>query len=91
MVKGCERRVVVYKSNNSKYFYEAYFFIKPELCRRDYKKSDIAEEAQRIIEESVFGSAKRKKRKGGVVLLVCVFLFGCMLSSLVTLFVCSAI
>ena len=87
MVKGCERRVIVYKSKDSKYFLEAHFFVKPEICRRDYDKRDIVDEANRIIEESC-GSRRRRKTAKAAVFLLCSFLFGAALSSVVTLFLC---
>ena len=89
MVKGCERRVIVYKSHDSKYFYEAYFFMKPDVCREDYKKSDILREVDRIIEESSMMPQRERKRitKRGIKR-VMFFVFSCALSSIVTLFVC---
>ena len=90
MVKGCERRVVVYKTNDSKYFLEAYFFLKPEVCGRDYKKPDIVEEANRIIREScVFDGKKGSKKLKTAIFRVLFFIFTCALSSGVTLFICS--
>ena len=86
MVKGCERRVIVYKSKDSKYFLEAHFFVKPEICRRDYDKRDILDEANRIIEESC-GSRRRRNTKAAIFSLFS-FLFGAALSSVVTLFLC---
>ncbi len=90
MVKGCERRVIVYKSNDSKYFYEAYFFMKPEVCAKSYKKSDIIEEANRIVKESALGDGVRVKRRVREALLYAsVFILGGVLSSIVTLFISS--
>ena len=90
MVKGCERRVVVYKANDSKYFYEAYFFMKPEVCDKSYKKTDIMEEANRIIKESVLSSQRESKKKAFLwVLRVGILVFCCVLSSVVTYFVTS--
>lgn len=90
MVKGCERRVVVYKSNDSKYFCEAYFFLKPTLDRHDCKKRDMIEEANRIIRESAFCDTKKKRvRARTLVLRVGILLFSCALSSVVTLLLCS--
>ena len=87
MVKGCERRVIVYKSKDSKYFLEAHFFVKPELCRRDYDKRDILDEANRIIEESC-GSRRRRINTKAAIFSLFSFLFGSALSSVVTLFLC---
>ena len=90
MVKGCERRVVVYKANDSKYFLEAHFFLKPEVCGRDYKRTDMLEEANRIIRESCQSDSKnRKKGTKRVIFRVLFFLLACVLSSGVTLFVSS--
>ena len=63
MVKGCERRVVVYKSNGSKYFCEAHFFLKPTLDMKIVRRADMLEEANRIIRESELASPKRVKKR----------------------------
>ncbi len=90
MVKGCERRVVVYKSNGSKYFCEAHFFIKPTLDMKIVRRADMLEEANRIIRESELCRApKQKKRTRALVFRVILFLFGCALSSAVTLLISS--
>ena len=62
MVKGCERRVVVYKSNKSKYFYEAHFILKEGVKLHSETKRDILEEANRIIREST-GQKRKEKQK----------------------------
>ena len=63
MVKGCERRLVIYKSKNSKYFSEIHFIMKEEIDAKSEKRRDIIAEANKIVEESVPKSAKRKKRR----------------------------
>ena len=88
MVKGCERRVVVYKANDSKYFDEAYFFMKPEVCDKSYKKTDILEEVNRIVKESVVSpNGKSKKKVFLWILRVGILFFCCALSSVVTYFI----
>ena len=88
MVKGCEKRVIVYKSNDSKYFDKAYFFMKSEVCDKSYKKTDILDEANRIVKESVFlPRGKSKKSVFFWVLRVGILLFCCAVSSLVTYFI----
>ena len=90
MVKGCERRVVVYKSNDSKYFCEAYFFIKPSFERHDVKKRELLDEANRIVKESaLYGGADRKRRNKMLILYIAILTAVSLLSSGVTLFIAS--
>ena len=66
MVKGCERRVVIYKCKESKYFYEAHFIMKDGLELGRGKKSDIIAEANRIVGECSFDKSKGKKKRQAV-------------------------
>ena len=63
MVKGCERRLVIYKSNNSKYFSEVHFIMKEELDCKKADKRDIIAEANKIVDESTSQNKNSKQRK----------------------------
>ena len=63
MVKGCERRLVIYKSKDSKYFSEVHFIMKEEIDSKKALRRDIIEEANKIVSESTSLGEKRRKRK----------------------------
>ena len=80
MVKGCERRLVIYKSKNSKYFSEVHFIMKEDLDTKKEKRRDIIAEANKIVEEAnMQNEAGKQKRKKLSNLLF--FLLGCIFSS----------
>lgn len=79
MVKGCERRVVIYKSKNSRYFTEAHFIMKEGLELDRESKRDIIDEANRIVRECSFDKRKRVNKKAAalrVILVISGFVFG---------------
>lgn len=65
MVKGCERRLVIYKSKNSKYFSEVHFIMKEDVDCKKEKRRDIIAEANKIVDETNMQTefVKRKKRE----------------------------
>lgn len=80
MVKGCERRLVIYKSKNSKYFSEVHFIMKEDLDGKKENRRDIIAEANKIVDEAnMQGELGGRKRKKLSKLLF--FLLGCAFSS----------
>ena len=65
MVKGCERRLVIYKSKNSKYFSEVHFIMKEEVDGKKADRRDIISEANKIVDESTaqHKNSRNKKRE----------------------------
>ena len=74
MVKGCERRVVIYKTKESRYFSEAHFIMKDGLELDRERKRDVIEEANRIVRECSFDKKKRAGKKQ--IFLKTLFAFG---------------
>ncbi len=75
MVKGCERRVVIYKSKDSRYFTEAHFILKDSVELDKENKRDIIDEANRIVRECSFDKNKNKNKKM-LILRVVILIFG---------------
>ena len=82
MIKGCERRLVIYKSKNSKYFSEVHFIMKEEIDSKKELRKDIIAEANKIVNESTSQCAKAKKRKSERRSKFLFFFFGIAFSSL---------
>lgn len=62
MIKGLERKMMLLKSTNSKYFDEAYFIMKDDLTSFD--EGEILREAERIMfSAEVCKRVKAKKKK----------------------------
>ena len=84
MVKGCERRLVIYKSTNSKYFSEIHFIMKEEIDTKNEKRNDIIAEANKIVEESMIKSEKLNKKARKRLSFLLFFLLGFGFSSLIS-------
>lgn len=80
MVKGCEKRVVVYKSRGSKYFSEVYFIMKEDERQKNGDKKDIIAEANKIINECATRKRKKKTRKREIFLRILFFVSGAILA-----------
>ena len=64
MIKGAQKQLIVLRTQNSRYFDEAYFILRKEVKTMPSNTSDMLREATRILEESEFCSPTAKKRKG---------------------------
>ena len=63
MVKGTQKHMVVLRTNNSRYYEEAYFVLRDGYRRSDESESSMMAEANRILDESMLmPQPKRKKR-----------------------------
>ena len=56
MLRGCQKKIVFLKNTGSKHFDEAYFVISEEGEKST--PPDLIKEANRIIDENVFGKEK---------------------------------
>jgi len=52
MIKGARKQMIVLRTGNSKYFDEAYFVLRKDLEEHTSKRSDMLNEANRILAES---------------------------------------
>lgn len=87
MVKGCERRVVIYKTKESRYFSEAHFIMKDGLELDRERRRDVIEEANRIVRECSFDRKKKIDKKG--IFLRVLFVFGGFLAGFFARFIFS--
>ena len=84
MVKGCERRLVIYRSKNSKYFSEIHFIMKEEADTKNVKKRDIIAEANKIVEESMPKNENQRKKTRKKLSFLLFFLLGFGFSSVIS-------
>ena len=61
-MKGCQRKVIFIKNTGSRIFDEAYFIVSRESEASQIKESNLVNEANRIIEDSLDGSEDLDKR-----------------------------
>ena len=65
MLRGSQKRMIVVRTKDSRLFEEAYFVVRPEAGARTDEDSDTRPdmlwEANRILESSMAGAAKREK------------------------------
>ena len=91
-MRGYQKRVVFLKNIESAMFDEAYFIIKPSYSASDEKKrkeTDLINEANRIIEESV---GLCNKRKGAIgIKETIIFTLGFLISSIIIMLTVSLI
>ncbi len=80
MVKGCEKRVVVYKSRGSKYFSEVYFIMKEGAKEKNEEKKDIIAEANKIISECAIRKRRKRTRKRELFVRILFLLSGAVLA-----------
>ena len=63
-MRGYQKKVIYLKDTGSDFFDEAYFIISRECEIAHIDKGDMVLEASRIIEESLGGRRKNKKKVG---------------------------
>ena len=86
MIKGARKEMIVVRTSNSRYFDEAYFVLREDTPRHHPKSTDILNEANRILAETVpDASSTLKKRNRPWVTFVVGGFFGAVLSLIVTL------
>ncbi len=61
-MRGCEKKVIHLKGTNSNLFDEAYFIVKKKAALSPLSESDMVNEANRIIEESLNTEESRIRR-----------------------------
>lgn len=76
MIKGLERKIMLLKSTNSRYFDEAYFIMKDDLISCD--DSEILREAEKII-FCAEGCKRVKKSKRGALRIVLFSILGALI------------
>ena len=93
MIKGCQRRIIMVKDTNSKYFDSAYFVLRNDL-EPSAKDSEMMSEARRMIGSyaphrgaAAYPSARQRKRRISaalaILLSVGMFLAGAALVALI--------
>ena len=82
MLKGAQKRMIIVRTGDSRYFDEAYFILRRELPQRGTGRGDMLREANRILEEC--GVERRVRRRGGWV----VFGVGLLLGAGTALLLC---
>ncbi len=90
MVRGCHRRVVFLRTKDSRFFEEAYFFLREDVPPTE-GSADVIDEANRIVRESLLAGytvsapAPLRRTVGGLL-----FSIGLMAGVLLTvLFFCA--
>lgn len=67
MIKGCQKRIIMINDTASDIFDQAYFIMKDDEVIKKASKTDMIREANRIIDENLFGAyfsgAKRQGRR----------------------------
>ncbi len=81
-MRGYQKRIICLKHTGSHLFEEAYFIVSPSSV--NIKDSDMVEEANRIINDSIGIKYKRKKDSHG-------FLYPFLLGSAVSVIIFSAV
>ena len=84
MLKGAQKRMIIVRTGDSRYFDEAYFVLRREVGAKSSSRTDMLREANRILEEG--GVAPRSRRRlfwGCVGIFVLGFVVGGGLSALV--------
>ena len=76
MLKGAQKRMIVVRTGDSRYFDEAYFVLRREIGGGRSSCADMLSEANRILEES--GISGRSRRRSGRICLL-LFLLGAVL------------
>ena len=84
MLKGAQKRMIIVRTGDSRYFDEAYFVLRREIKPRRNSRDEMLKEANRILEESGIDLPKRKKRSRGPLL----FLAGILCGVAVAVAVC---
>ena len=87
MIKGCNKRVIVMKDTGNAMIEEAFFILKPEATKSHFTEADIVKQANRILEQSMYGdgfsrfsvNGKTKSSKGRI----SSFVFGAVLGAIV--------
>ena len=89
MIKGCQKKMIVLRCGESKYFAEAFFVLR-DTCDGAVSNADMVSEANRIVEESLRGlpphtrKRKRLSRRGAAAIS---FAGGALLASAVSLLI----
>lgn len=62
MIKGCQKKMIVLRGVESRYFTEAFFVLRDD-CPDAVPRADMVSEANRIISESASGARSAHQRK----------------------------
>ena len=73
MLKGAQKRMIIVRTGDSRYFDEAYFVLRREVGAKPSSCTDMLSEANRILEES---GVSRRPRHASFRLCVLFFLLG---------------
>ena len=78
MIRGIQRQTMVIRTQDSAYFEEVQFLLRPIADGKARTEGDILREAETILRESgLYPERRRKKRKGsGAMLFLCGVLSG---------------
>lgn len=76
MIKGINRRVVVVKAPDRRFFEEAIFILREDIGKNGVTAEDIVVEARRVAEN--YGKRHAPKRREWAKLLGCVALGACL-------------
>ncbi len=63
MVKGTQKQMVVLRTNDSRYYEEAYFVLRDGCRRGEEAEGSMMAEANRILDESMLMPQPRKKKR----------------------------
>lgn len=63
MVRGTQKQMVVLRTNNSRYYEEAYFVLRDGYRRSGESESSMMAEANRILDESMLMPQPKQKKK----------------------------
>ncbi len=63
MIKGCKKKIIYLKNTDSTLFDEAYFVLRKDSDKENYRESDMVDEAKRIVEGASGERSVDKKRK----------------------------
>ena len=85
MIKGAQKRMIVLKTGNSRYFDEAYFVLRREIEAETEPDTAILAEADRILREQTHHTSQPRKRR---VRAWCFFLCGILLGAITAALVC---
>ena len=77
MIKGAQKRMIVIRTKNSRYFDEAYFVLRGEVRSDADNGADMIREANRILEESRPATSPRRRRRRGWLLFLAGLFCGC--------------
>ena len=63
MIKGAQKQMIVLRTQNSRYFDEAYFVLRRDIKNITVQQNDMIHEANRILTESAPSAPNSKSKK----------------------------